>query len=103
MLSFILIRATVWPQYINVIDRQTGQTADRYSDSIGRTVLQAVAQKPLAVVGDESSRLTAQLGGKTAGQATLQLQLRQVTNPPTLSLRHSSAVDLSNHGRVFGY
>jgi len=26
MLSFILIHLTVWPQYANVIERQTGQT-----------------------------------------------------------------------------
>jgi len=47
--SSILINPTVWPQYTNVtskltdrqIDRQTGQR----SDSIGRTVLQTVAQK----------------------------------------------------------
>jgi len=31
-----LIRPTVWPQYTNVTDR---------TDSIGRTVLQTVAQK----------------------------------------------------------
>ena len=29
MPSFILIRPTVWPQYTNVTDRQTGQTTDR--------------------------------------------------------------------------
>ena len=34
--SFILMHPTVWPQYTNVTDRQT--------DSIGRTVLQTVAQ-----------------------------------------------------------
>ena len=45
--SFILIRPTVWPQCTNVTDREkdrTGQTGQR-SDSIGRTVLQTVAQK----------------------------------------------------------
>jgi len=26
MLSFILIHPTVWPQYTNITDRQTGQT-----------------------------------------------------------------------------
>jgi len=43
---FILIRATVWPQFTNVTDRtgQRGQTGQR-SDSIGLTVLQTVAQK----------------------------------------------------------
>ena len=52
MPSFILIRPTVWPQCTNVTDRQTGQTrqtdrqTDRQrSDSLGRTVLQTVAQK----------------------------------------------------------
>jgi len=43
MPSFILICPTVWPQYTNVTDRQTGQR----TDSKGRTVLQTVAQKPL--------------------------------------------------------
>jgi len=42
--SFILIRPTIWPQCTNVTDRQTGQDRQR-SDSIGRTVLQTVAQK----------------------------------------------------------
>jgi len=46
--SFILIHPTVWPQYTNVTDRQTGQR----SDSIGRIVLQTVAQKP----HDQTSR-----------------------------------------------
>ena len=43
MANFILIRPTVWPQCTNVTDR-----TDRHrqqSDSIGRTVLQMVAQK----------------------------------------------------------
>jgi len=43
-----VIRQTVWPQYTNVKDRQTDGTdiQDRQrSDSIGRTVLQTVAQK----------------------------------------------------------
>jgi len=47
--SFILIHPTVWPQFTNVTDRQTGQTdrqVRQWSDSIGRTVLQTVAQKP---------------------------------------------------------
>jgi len=46
MPSFILIHPTVWRQYTNVTDRQdrTGQNRQR-SDSIGRTVLQTVAQK----------------------------------------------------------
>ena len=35
--SVIFIRPTVWPQYTNVTDRQR-------SDSIGRTILQTVAQ-----------------------------------------------------------
>jgi len=41
--SFILIHSTVWSQYINVTDRQ--DKTRQQSDSIGRTVLQAVAQK----------------------------------------------------------
>jgi len=44
--EFHLDPPTVWPQYTNVTDR-TGQTGDdrQWSDSIGRTVLQTVAQK----------------------------------------------------------
>ena len=45
--SFVLIRPTVWPQCTNVADRQTGQTDRQRTDSIGRTVLQTVAQKRL--------------------------------------------------------
>jgi len=48
MPSFVLIRLTVWPQCTNVTDRQTDRTdkTDRQrTDSIGRTVLQMVAQK----------------------------------------------------------
>jgi len=41
--SGILIHPTVWPQHQRY--RQTGQDRQR-SDSIGRTVLQTVAQKP---------------------------------------------------------
>jgi len=41
MPSFILIRPTVWPQYTNITDRTDRQRID----SIGRTVLQTVAQK----------------------------------------------------------
>ena len=44
--SFILIHPTVWPQYTNVTDRTGQDIQDRQgSDSIGRTVLQMVAQK----------------------------------------------------------
>ena len=45
MPSFILIHPTIWPQYTNVADRKTGQTDRQRSHSIGRTVLQTVAQK----------------------------------------------------------
>jgi len=41
-----LIRPTVWPQYTNVTDRTDRQR----TDSIGRTVLQTVAQKSEASV-----------------------------------------------------
>jgi len=42
--SFILIHRTVWPQCTNVTDR-TGQTDRQRTNSIGRTVVQTVAQK----------------------------------------------------------
>jgi len=42
--SLILIHPTVWGQCMNVIDRQTDR---QRCDSIGRTVLQMVAQKRL--------------------------------------------------------
>ena len=41
--SFILIRPTVWPQYIPTLQKDT--TDRQRFDSIGRTVLQTVAQK----------------------------------------------------------
>ena len=44
--SFILIHSTVWPQCTNVTDRQDRPSGQR-SDSIGRIVLQTVAQKSL--------------------------------------------------------
>jgi len=49
MPSFILIRLTVWRQYTN----GTGQTDRQRSDSIGRTVLQTVAQKRHSSIGSE--------------------------------------------------
>jgi len=51
MTSFILIHPTTWPQYTNVTDtteRQDRQTV-QWSDSIGRTVLQTVAQKSVSI------------------------------------------------------
>ena len=45
--SFILIRPTVWPQCTNVTDRQTDT---QRTNSIGRTVLQMVAQKLISTV-----------------------------------------------------
>jgi len=39
-----LIHPTIWPQYTNVTDRQTGQT-DKRSHSTGQSVLQTVTQK----------------------------------------------------------
>jgi len=47
--SFILIHLTVWPQYTNVTDRtartdRQDRTDRQRSDSIGRTVLQTVAE-----------------------------------------------------------
>jgi len=45
--SFILILITVWPQYTNATDRTDRTDRQRQrSDSIGRTDLQPVAQKP---------------------------------------------------------
>jgi len=51
MPSFILIRPTVWPQCTNITDRQDRQDRQR-TDSIGRTVLQTVAEKRLAMLSD---------------------------------------------------
>ena len=45
--SWILIRPTVWPQCTNVTDRQRDR---QRSDSIGRTVLQTVAQKLIPAI-----------------------------------------------------
>ena len=54
MPSFILVHPTVWPQYSNVTDRQDRQTERQRSDSIGRTVLQTVAQKWLTIATRDS-------------------------------------------------
>jgi len=43
--SFILIRPIVWPQCTNITDRQDRTDDRQRTDSIGRTVLQTVAQK----------------------------------------------------------
>ena len=47
--SFILIHPTVWPQNANVTDRtgqdRTGRQDRQWCDSIGRSVLQTVAQR----------------------------------------------------------
>jgi len=45
--SFIFIRPTLWPQYTYVTDGtgQDRQTDRQWSDSIGQTVSQTVAQK----------------------------------------------------------
>jgi len=50
--SGILIHPTIWPHYTNVTDRQTGQDRQQ-SDSLGRTVLQTVAQKSLVAQGQK--------------------------------------------------
>ena len=59
--SGLLIRPAVWSQYTNVTDRQrdmTGQDRQR-SDSIGRTVLQSVAQESCsAEINSEQQLLT---------------------------------------------
>jgi len=73
ILSGILIHPTVWPQYANVTDRKTGQI-DRQrgqrSDSIGRTVLQTVAQKPGVQIGAMASidDRTMQAAGVESGE-----------------------------------
>jgi len=48
MPSFILIHQTVWPQYTNITDR----TDRQWSDGIGQTILQTVAQKPICEMAD---------------------------------------------------
>jgi len=52
----IFIHPTVWSQYTNVTNRQTGQDRQtgKRSDSMGRTVLQTVAQKSDLNFPDES-------------------------------------------------
>jgi len=52
----ILIHPAVWPQYTNVTDRQTWQTGQR-SDSIGRTVLQTVAQWPTVCTSSDKEEI----------------------------------------------
>ena len=47
--SFLLIHPTVWTQCTNVTDRQDRQTG-QWSDSIGRTVLETVAQELFVLI-----------------------------------------------------
>jgi len=74
MPSFILIHPTVWPQYANVTDIQreteTDRTDRQRSDSIGRTILQTVAQNGWTVkmpfrIGTRVSPRKRALGGGT--------------------------------------
>jgi len=53
MPSFIFICPTVWPQCTNATDRQDRQTDRQWTDSIGRTILQAVAQKRHHISGQK--------------------------------------------------
>jgi len=55
--SFILIRPAVWPQCTNVTDRTDRQR----SDSIGRSVLQTVAQKSVSICGSYGHTITSLL------------------------------------------
>ena len=67
MPRFILVHPTVWPQYVHQRHRQTDRQTDRQSvsqerqrsDSIGRTVLETVAQKRL--YSTLEAKLTSQL------------------------------------------
>jgi len=60
MPCFVLIHSTVWPQYTKVTDRQR-------TDSIGRTVLQTVAQKSwkCKTVSSQRVTLTAHISGES--------------------------------------
>jgi len=56
MPNFVLIYPTVWPQYTNVTDMtdstdidRTDRTDRQRSDSMGRTVLETVAQKIIPI------------------------------------------------------
>ena len=73
--SFILIHATVWPQYTNVTprtgqDRTNRKTDRQWSDSIGQTVLQTVVTgvPPLTIFCKSSA-----LSGITDAFAVLHL------------------------------
>ena len=55
--SFILIHPTVWPQYTNVTDRQDRETDRQRSYSIGRTVLETVAQKKQIETGVDNAQI----------------------------------------------
>ena len=81
MPRFILIHSTVWPQYMHQRHRQTDRQDRQRSDSIGRTVLQTVAQK-LATGHCESTRHRAstRTRGNIAFGAMLSQQRNQCTD-----------------------
>jgi len=55
MRSFILMHPTVWPQYTKLTDMTDRQTDRLRSDSIGRIVLQTVAQKCAKAFGHDGA------------------------------------------------
>jgi len=85
MPSFILIHPSIWPQYTNITDR-TGLT-DRWSDSIGQTILQAVAQKTKARFSDLLRHLVSKQKGPILVSALHNLSLSYLLRPTYLQLR----------------
>ena len=65
MPSFILIHPTVWLQYTNVTDG-TDRTCGQRTDSIGRTVLQTVAQESCCLqIGSRNDTVCAMIASMT--------------------------------------
>jgi len=100
MSSFILIRETVWPQYTNVTDRQTGQerqTDRQRSDSIGRTVLQTVAQKlRMDFLVELGRRISSQSGDVRESSYLLQRISVMIQLFNSVLLHDSLTVDIPN-------
>jgi len=93
VLSFILIHLTVWPQYTNVTDRQTGQnrqdrqTTDRYHRANrftnGRPKISYLCSKQLASRGGFSPNLLTR--GSASGPRWGHSHQTQTPDPPIYS------------------
>jgi len=101
--TFILIHSTVWPQYNNVTNRQD-MTDRQRSDSIGRTVLRTVAQKPNGVTQRtrlvmHSIKLSEYNGARFVGYAVTAIPVL-LSQRPVLPLLYQLSVPITYHSQL---